>query len=215
MLDRLAVLHDQFHTMARLVLMKTPDGQTLAPEDYEAVIGKFQGLLRPVSRLERAFSVAASGLDLLTGLRSRVGMAEEIAREIDRFQRNGKPFCLSYCRQDHFKRVNDTYGHAIGDQVLAATANVIGRHIRSFDDAIAGRWNRSSICLKETTLEDARKVIERRAALAGWPIELGPGQEPLRVTASFGLAPVRGATALDVLLAGRRQRFVSGQSAGA
>ncbi len=200
-LDRLAVLHDQFHTMARLVLMKTPDGQTLAPEDYEAVIGKFQGFMAGIRRLERAFTVAASGLDLLTGLRSRVGMAEEIAREIDRFQRNGKPFCLAIADIDHFKRVNDTYGHAIGDQVLAATANVIGRHIRSFDDAYRLGGEEFLICLKETTLEDARKVIERlRAALAGWPIQLGSGQEPLRVTASFGLAPVRGATALDVLL---------------
>lgn len=200
-LDRLAVLHDQFHTMARLVLMKTPDGQSVVPEDYEAVIGKFQGFMAGIRRLERAFAVAASGLDVLTGLRSRVGLAEDIGREIDRFRRNGKPFCLAIADIDHFKRVNDTHGHAAGDLVLAATADVISRHIRSFDDAYRLGGEEFLICLKETTLEDARKVIERlRVALAGWPIQLSEGQETLRITASFGLAPVRDTAMLDELL---------------
>lgn len=213
-LDRLAVLHDQFHTMARLVLMKTPDGQTLAPEDYEAVIGKFQGFMAGIRRLERAFAVAASGLDVLTGLRSRVGLAEDIARELDRFQRNGKPFCLAIADIDHFKRINDTHGHDAGDQVLAATADVISRHIRSFDDAYRLGGEEFLICLKETTLEDARKVIERlRAALAGWPMPLA-GQDALRVTASFGLAPAQGKATLETMLKAADQALYRAKAQG-
>lgn len=199
-LDRLAVVHDQMHTMARLVLMKIPDGQALSAEDYESVIGKFQGFMAGIRRLERAFAVAASGLDTLTGLRSRVGMADDVSREIDRFQRTGKPFCLAIVDIDHFKNVNDTYGHDVGDQVLAATADVISRQIRSFDDAYRLGGEEFLICLKETTLTDAERVIERlREALAGWPIPL-VGHEPLRITASFGLAPARDNRTLDELI---------------
>lgn len=213
-LDRLAVLHDQFHTMARLVLMKTPDGQTLAPEDYEAVIGKFQGFMAGIRRLERAFAVAASGLDVLTGLRSRVGLAEDIGREIDRFQRNGRPFCLAIADIDHFKRINDTHGHDAGDLVLAATADVISRHIRSFDDAYRLGGEEFLICLKETTLEDARKVIERlRAALAGWPMPIG-GHDALRVTASFGLAPVQANASLEIMLKAADQALYRAKAQG-
>jgi len=199
-LDRLAIVHDQMHTMARLVLMKIPDGQALSAEDYESVIGKFQGFMAGIRRLERAFAVAASGLDTLTGLRSRVGMADDVSREIDRFQRTGKPFCLAIVDIDHFKNVNDTYGHDVGDQVLAATADVISRQIRSFDDAYRLGGEEFLICLKETTLTDAERVIERlREALAGWPIPLA-GHEPLRITASFGLAPARDNRTLDELI---------------
>lgn len=199
-LDRLAVLHDQMHTLARLVLMKIPDGERLTAEDYDAVAGKFQGFIGGIRRLERAFAVAASGLDTLTGLRSRVGLADDIAREIDRFQRTGKPFCLAIADIDHFKNVNDTYGHDVGDQVLAATADVISRQIRSFDDAYRLGGEEFLICLKETTLSDAERVIERlREALAGWPIPL-LGRDPLRITASFGLTPVRANVTLDELI---------------
>lgn len=200
-LDRLAVLHDQMHTLARLVLMKTPDGQSLDAADYEAVIGKFQGFMAGIRRLERAFAIAASGLDTLTGLRSRVGMAEDMAREMDRFQRTGKPFCLAIVDIDHFKSVNDTYGHDSGDQVLAAVADIISRQIRSFDDAYRLGGEEFMICLKETGIEDATRVIERlREALAGWPIPLPAPHAPLRVTASFGLVLVRPEASLDTLL---------------
>ncbi len=199
-LDRLAVLHDQMHMLARLVLMKTPEGQSLAAEDYDAVVGKFQGFIGGVRRLERAFAIAASGLDTLTGLRSRVGMADDMAREIDRFNRTGKPFCLAIADIDHFKKVNDTYGHEVGDQVLAATADVISRHIRSFDDAYRLGGEEFMICLKETALEDATKVLERlRAALAQWSIPL-QGHEPLRVTASFGIVTITPEATLSDLL---------------
>lgn len=213
-LDRLAVLHDQMHTLARLVLMKAPDGEQITAADYDGVAAKFQGFIGGIRRLERAFAVAASGLDTLTGLRSRVGMADDVAREIDRFQRTGKPFCLALADIDHFKQVNDNYGHDVGDQVLAATADVISRQIRSFDDAYRLGGEEFLICLKETKLIDANKVIERlRAALEGWPIPL-VGREPLRITASFGLVPVMPDTTVEQLIHAADQALYEAKRSG-
>ncbi len=199
-IDRLAVLHDQMHTLARLVLMRVPDGQGLDAADYDAVAAKFHAFITGIRRLERAFTIAASGLDLLTGLRSRVGMAEDLQRELDRFRRTQKPFCLAIVDIDHFKSVNDTYGHDVGDQVLAATADVISRKIRSFDDAYRLGGEEFLICLKETDGATAHQVLERlRAALAEHAIPLD-GHEPLCVTASFGMVEVKRDVPVDQLL---------------
>lgn len=186
-IDRLAVLHDQMHTMARLVLMRTPDGAPLSQPDYEAVTARYHAFMSGIRRLECAFAVAASGLDLLTGLRSRVGLAEDLLREQNRFERTGKPYCLAIADLDYFKSINDTHGHDVGDRVLAATADIISRQIRSFDDAYRLGGEEFLICLKEIDLADAYQVLDRlRERLATTPVSV-PGQQPIPVTASFGL----------------------------
>ncbi len=213
-IDRLAVLHDQMHTLARLVLFKTPEGKGMAGEDYEAVAAKFHTFMAGIRRLERAFTVAASGLDLLTGLRSRVGMAEDLQREIDRFKRTEKPFCLAIADIDHFKSVNDTYGHDVGDQVLAMTADIISRNVRSFDDAYRLGGEEFLICLKETDSAGGHKVLERlRLALAAHPIPVGT-DKPLRVTSSFGLVEAQRDMPVDDLLRAADQALYQAKHKG-
>lgn len=186
-IDKLAVLHDQLHTLARLVLMKTPDGAPVDKQDYEAIVAKYQELMQGLRRLERAFAVAASGLDLLTGLRSRVGLSEDLAREHSRYLRTNKPFCIALLDIDHFKSINDTHGHDAGDRVLAAVADHISRSLRPFDDAYRFGGEEFLLCLKEADLATGLRVLERlRASLAELPVVL-PDKPPLRVTVSCGL----------------------------
>jgi diguanylate cyclase (GGDEF)-like protein len=186
-IDHLAIMHDQLHTLARLVLMKTPDGEPLARKDYEAVLGKYEEFMQGLRRLERAFAVAASGLDLLTGLRSRVGLQEDLQREYSRFLRTEKPFCVAIMDVDHFKIINDTYGHDAGDRVLASVADHVSRSLRPFDDAYRLGGEEFLLCLKEADLATGLKVLERlRASLEKLPITLTSGPA-INVTASFGL----------------------------
>jgi diguanylate cyclase len=186
-IDRLAILHDQLHTLARLVLMKTPDNAPVARKDHESVIGKYEEFMQGLRRLERAFAVAASGLDLLTGLRSRVGLHEDLAKEHSRFLRYGKSFCVAMMDIDHFKSINDAHGHDAGDRVLAAVADHVSRSLRSFDDAYRVGGEEFLLCLKEADLATGLKILERlRAGLEKTPIALG-GSPAINVTASFGL----------------------------
>ncbi len=186
-IDRLAVLHDQLHTLARLVLIKTPEGKPVSAADYESVIAKYDEFMQGLRRLERAFSVAASGLDLLTGLRSRVGLKEDLMREYSRFERTEKPFCIAIMDIDHFKAVNDTYGHDAGDRVLAAVADHAGSALRPFDDAFRLGGEEFLLCLKEADLGTGMKVLERlRASLEHLKIALAD-RTHVTVTASFGL----------------------------
>lgn len=199
-LDRLKALYEQLHTLARLVLMKTPNGHPVARADYDNVIAKYQELIHSLRRFERAFVTAASGLDPLTGLRSRTGLTEELAREHTRSLRAGRPFCVAIMDVDHFKSINDTYGHDAGDRVLAAVADHVSHGLRSFDDAYRLGGEEFLMCLKDTDRAAGFAVVERlRAGLEKKSITLSDGKT-IFVTASFGLAACTGDSTPDTML---------------
>ncbi|BAF69664.1 sensor domain-containing diguanylate cyclase [Nitratiruptor sp. SB155-2] len=76
--------------------------------------------------------------DALTGLYNRYKMIEDIEHQIARYKRYKEPFCLIMLDIDHFKQINDTYGHDIGDKVLKESAKILHTVIRSSD--VAARW---------------------------------------------------------------------------
>lgn len=186
-IEQLTTQYDQLHTMAKLVLQKTADNKPVASEDYEAVLAKYNELMQGLRRMERAFAAVASGLDHLTGLRSRLGLKEDLIREHHRFLRTHKPFCVVIADVDHFKKINDTYGHDAGDRVLASFADHITRGIRGFDDAYRTGGEEFLICLKEADLAVGLLVLERlRMKLEKLPIIL-PDNKSVHITASFGI----------------------------
>ena len=198
--EKLVTLHEQMHRKAKRLLLKAADGGSPSEAEYEAVIARFEEFVLHLRRVERAFGAAASGLDPLTGLRTRRGMQEALEREHDRFRRSGPLFCIAICDIDRFKGINDTYGHDIGDRVLAATAAAISRGIRSFDEAFRMGGEEFLICLKETGLTESFQVIERlRGDLARTPVVLPDGRR-IPVTASFGLVEVREELPVDEMI---------------
>ncbi|MDE1901843.1 MAG: diguanylate cyclase [Alphaproteobacteria bacterium] len=199
-LQHLVDTYDQMHRLARLAILKTPEGEPVTRSDFVAVTMKFQELMTGLRRVERALAAAESGLDTLTGLQSRAGLHDDLNRELSRFKRSNKPFCLALMDVDHFKNINDTHGHDAGDRVLAAIANHISRNLRPFDDA--WRWGGEEflLCLKEADITSGRIALERvRTTLEKTPITLGDGSS-LHVTASFGIvAPDPAATIDDMI----------------
>ncbi|WP_448202769.1 diguanylate cyclase [Azospirillum sp. sgz302134] len=184
---KLVTLHEQMHRHAKLVLLKAADGDAPTESEYEAVMGRFEEFILQIRRVERAFGAAASGLDPLTGLRTRRGMQEALESEMNRFRRAGQAFCIAICDIDKFKGINDTYGHDIGDRVLAATAAAISRGVRSFDEAFRMGGEEFLICLKEANIDEGFRVIDRlRMDLMASPVILPDGRS-ISVTASFGL----------------------------
>ncbi|WP_114395199.1 diguanylate cyclase [Oleisolibacter albus] len=198
--DRLVSLHEQLHRMARLVLMRVAEGAPCSYAAYESVVEKFEEFIQQCRRFEKAFSMAGSGIDPLTGLRNRTGLHEELERELNRFRRMGKPFCVAICDLDRFKAVNDTYGHDSGDRVLVAVSGVISQGIRNFDEAFRMGGEEILILLKDANLTEGRQVLERlRTDIAALPIHLADGRT-LHVTGSFGLAEARLDLSLTQLL---------------
>jgi diguanylate cyclase (GGDEF)-like protein len=128
--------------------------------------------------------------DNLTGLYTRRFFDERLADEILREGRYQTDFCLLMLDVDHFKRYNDTYGHAAGDQVLIRVSQVLQQSIRSVDLVARYGGEEFVIILPQTTLAQAREMAEQiRQRIESESFQFGSeaySQE--RVTVSIGVS---------------------------
>lgn len=126
--------------------------------------------------------------DPLTGVLNARAFSDQSERLMAVGQRQASPCSLLFVDVDHFKRVNDRYGHAAGDAVLAAVARALAGHLRQSD--VLGRvgGEEFAVLLPNTNLDNAMKVAEHlRLGLASLDIAAGSGVV-LKVTASLGVA---------------------------
>jgi diguanylate cyclase (GGDEF)-like protein len=144
---------------------------------------------------ERVQLLYRATTDSLTGVSNRSKLTDYIHAEHARFRRYKVPMSLIMFDIDHFKTINDTLGHAVGDQVLSALATVVLHSMRDTD--MLGRWGGEEFMVLAplTTLKDAREFSERlRETIAASPM---PGVPQL--TCSFGVAEIRNGESLDSL----------------
>lgn len=129
-----------------------------------------------------------SRTDGLTGLFNRRALTDTLHHEIDRAQRYDAELSLLLCDIDKFKRINDTYGHAAGDDALKAVSEALKVAIRKAD--ILGRYGGDEfmIILPETTLAGAKKLAEKiRSAVAEIGIVIS-GEKRIGISLSIGVA---------------------------
>jgi diguanylate cyclase (GGDEF)-like protein len=132
-----------------------------------------------------------SSRDALTGLYNRWYVIEKLESEINRSLRHGSPMSLLMLDIDHFKRINDTWGHAAGDQVLQAVGKLLRDSCRVYD--VPGRYGGEEFCvlLPETRLGNTSTVAERiRGRLEATELQCGDARTI--VTASIGVAGLDG-----------------------
>lgn len=128
--------------------------------------------------------------DMLSGLLNRMSLFHAIDMEIERSVRNNIPLSGIMIDLDHFKAVNDNYGHLAGDEVLRKLGKILIEQMRRYDQA--GRYGGEEffLILPDTSLEQAMSIAERfRQRIAEVPVKIG--EEELTVTASFGIASFR------------------------
>jgi diguanylate cyclase (GGDEF)-like protein len=139
-----------------------------------------------------------SARDSLTGLYNRWYVMDKIEAEINRSLRHGAPLSLMMLDIDHFKLVNDTYGHMAGDQVLQSVGKLLRESCRVYD--VPGRYGGEEFCilLPETRLDNTSVVANRiRERLEVTGVEISGAS--VIVTASIGVAALGSA---DTLLTG-------------
>lgn len=126
--------------------------------------------------------------DALTGTLSRRALFEALDDEVERARRHGSPLTCLMIDLDHFKTINDTYGHQFGDEVLRLIASVISEHCRTIDHL--GRYGGEEflLVLPETRIDGAIALAER-VRLAVADTRLNPKDE--RMTLSIGVTEWR------------------------
>jgi len=180
------------------------------------------GLVRPLGVvLENALLAERlrelSVLDGLTRLLNRRAIFERLSEEIERARRYRLPLSVVLCDFDYFKRINDRFGHLVGDAVLREGSAVLRKSLRTTD--LLGRYGGEEFLavLPQVDLEAACQAAERlRRDMAAHTLSVATN--PLqRITASFGVAALSelaGRTAADELVAIADRRLYEAKAAG-
>ncbi len=135
--------------------------------------------------------------DELTGLLNRRAGMARLEEEIERSLRQGTPLCVAICDLDHFKQINDRYGHATGDEVLKGVAELMQGDLRRYDILARMGGEEFLLILPGVTLEQARLGIERlRRRVEGARLS----RAKLDMTLSAGLASLEADEASHVLI---------------
>ncbi len=150
--------------------------------------------------LERVRSEALT--DPLTGVLNRKGLDQALAGAIEERERSGRPLCLMMLDLDHFKAINDQYGHLLGDKVLRCLAELLRDNVKGRDTVCRFGGEEFAVLLPDTGLEGAVAVAEQiRSLLQRARIRrLDNGRTIDQVTVSAGVACHRpGETAEELL----------------
>lgn len=159
---------------------------TSATDDLEARIAQLQRENIELIMKNRVLA-EVSARDSLTGLYNRWYVMEKIESEMNRSLRHGSPVALLMLDIDHFKRINDSFGHAAGDSVLKSFGQVLRDSCRVYD--VPGRYGGEEFCivLPETRVGNTTVVAERiRERLAERRFDVGG--DHVAITASMGIA---------------------------
>jgi len=134
-------------------------------------------------------SIEMAITDALTGLYNRRYMETHLASAVDQAQARGKPLALLLLDVDHFKLINDTYGHDAGDEVLREFAIRLRKSIRGIDLACRYGGEEFVVVMPETESDVAATVAERiRGQIANEPFPIRGGSSAINVTISIGIA---------------------------
>ena len=185
--------HDGYHIGTLCVMDKQPHDLTARQKDLLAGLAcqamalielrAHERMLR--AALERAEFLAST--DVLTGLVNRRTLFERLDAELARCRRYGTPLSMVLIDLDHFKHINDTFGHSAGDLVLRNVGALLNESVRAIDTA--GRYGGEEMCvlLPQTSMSGALAFAENiRHKLSRQSHEIG--ERTITVTASLGVA---------------------------
>ncbi|MGV3654338.1 MAG: biofilm regulation diguanylate cyclase SiaD [Noviherbaspirillum sp.] len=185
-IEKVARISDSYQSAAReakLSLSERYARQVRQIEKVARISDRYQLMLQELN----ATLKEASTTDALTGLGNRRMLMERLRLEASRQTRLRRPFSVAIADIDHFKAVNDTYGHEAGDKVLAEIAQTIRSCMREYD--ACGRWGGEEfmIIMPEAGAAEAVQIIERlRHAIETANVLIG--EQRVELSASFGIA---------------------------
>jgi diguanylate cyclase len=165
-------------------------------------------------RLQRVEREAT--LDVLTGIHNRKHMEKALASLHENFVRKGTRFSVMMLDLDHFKRVNDTYGHKVGDAVLQFVGGVLKDTVKGRDIPARYGGEEFIILLPMTSCADSCKLAEQlRREISKKPLTIRQSGERIgTVTVSIGVAMIRDGDSIDSLVQRADQALYSAKRQG-
>lgn len=196
------------HYGAEKVPLQALGGEDELSDMYQALKELIQRVEDREAQLEELATT-----DALTGIANRRCFSERVEAELGRARRNGRPLGLLLLDIDFFKKINDNYGHDVGDKVLIELTRRVGAQLRSIDLFARLGGEEFSILLPETSLPGALLVAERmRKNMAAEPMVCG--EHKLLVTMSVGVTCFEAEDSLDRALKRADQALYAAKEGG-
>ena len=152
-------------------------------------------------------------VDPLTGLPNRAAWSERLDHEVNAWHQRGNSLSLAMLDLDHFKRINDGYGHLAGDKVLKIIANVLRKRLRPSDFIARFGGEEFVLLMPDSSLSDALAVGEvLRAAIAACPFHFKG--EPVTITVSMGVAQLQPSERSELALKRADEALYRAKAAG-
>jgi len=181
---------------ASQALVATP--RTREIENIVQALWQLQALMQENESIRATLEVSAS-TDSLTGLKNRRQFMQEAELALARAKRQTTPLTVAIADLDHFKAINDSHGHAVGDLVLQRVAELMQATLRQTDIYCRYGGEEFAFVFPDTGMADARILAERlRESISEHPIDAGPNLR-VRVTLSMGMVELGGMTLEDAL----------------
>jgi len=179
--------HRHMHQLGARLLLAATNEALGSSRDYDSFTNAADRLHLEIYSLKQEIEELLNNRDALTGAENRIGMLIRL-RELRELVKRGVQKCsIVIMDLDHFKTVNDTYGHPAGDKVLVAWVSYIKQHLRPYDRVYRYGGEEFLLSFPSTNLQTIQDLIERlRKGLS--EVAIGAGEtKAIMVTASFGI----------------------------
>lgn len=204
--------HRLMHDAARELLQLREKNYDI--EQYRGFIKKQQEVIQQLLRLKDKLVGTFHSFDSLTGAINRDAFNILAFNEMARVKRENGCCCLALIDIDHFKDINDKYGHVTGDHVLRAFAQLIKKFVRKSDTFCRFGGEEFVLLLTETTLSDAHKLIDNiRKEIAQTDFELSD-KLSLQINFSAGVSECRPGNKIEKCLEQSDRRLYQAKQAG-
>ena len=207
--------HERLHRIAARLLRDVAADAPIVREDFEDLVARSARLRLQIDSLRHELQDVLQNHDALTGAYGRVEMLPELREWRELARRGVQRCCIAFMDLDHLKAINDAHGHHVGDEVLSGAVRYLVRHLRPYDKVFRYGGDEFLIVLPGADLAIAQSVIRRvREGLARRRLASGADGVPIRVTASFGLAPLDPETAVEDSVERADQALLLAKTAG-
>lgn len=191
--------HKMIHTVARELLQSSAHSESISPMAFDRFSGTIERLRLNLNTLKYELEETLYKRDPLTGARNRVSMLSDLRKQMTLIDRLAETTTIALMDVDHFKQINDRYGHPVGDKVLSGIASYIIQNLRPYDNLYRYGGEEFLLMMPHTNLDTSMAIVERlRVGIESNAPACSQGEE-INVTASFGITQLE--AHLDVELA--------------
>jgi diguanylate cyclase (GGDEF)-like protein len=181
-------IHREMHDKAREIVLHFKTGEKTPAEEYRLFIQRQQELIGLLQSLRDKLLITLHSYDELTGAIRRESLSV-LSNKVHAYSvRNSEPYTVAMADLDHFKKVNDTYGHLAGDKVLQQIAHLFIHRVREEDAVCRYGGEEFLLLLPRTKKEEAIKFLEDiRRRIEQAALDIG-NEKTISITTSIGIA---------------------------